>query len=167
MKTLSFAKRNFKEIIRDPISLIFCIGLPLFLLVIFQQFKIPSEIYSIKNFAPSIVIFSFGFISLFSSQLIAKDRTTSFLNRLFVSPLSPFEYIIGYSICLIGIAIIQCLIFFGTALFLGLTFNINLVLTILALIPLSLLYIGLGVLIGCLLNDKQAPGVNGQSVTNV
>lgn len=41
MRTLNFAKRNFKEIIRDPLSIIFAIILPLFLLFIFQQFKIP------------------------------------------------------------------------------------------------------------------------------
>ena len=51
MRTLVFAKRNLKEIFRDPISLIFCIGLPLFLLIIFQQFNIPNDAYKISNFA--------------------------------------------------------------------------------------------------------------------
>ena len=41
MRTLNFAKRNFKELTRDPLSLIFEIALPLFLLFIFQQFNLP------------------------------------------------------------------------------------------------------------------------------
>ena len=41
MKILSLAKRNFKEIVRDPITLVFAILLPIFLLFIFQQFDIP------------------------------------------------------------------------------------------------------------------------------
>ena len=50
MRTINFAKRNFKEIIRDPISVIFAVMLPLFLLYIFQQFKIPSQAYKLINF---------------------------------------------------------------------------------------------------------------------
>ena len=77
MRTLTFAKRNFKEIIRDPLSIIFAILLPLFLLFIFGQFKIPNEIYNIENFTPGIIIFSLSFITMFTSTLVAKDRTSS------------------------------------------------------------------------------------------
>ena len=101
MKSLSFAKRNFKEIIRDPLTLIFAILLPLFLLFIFQQFDIPSEIYSINNFAPSIIIFGYAFITLFTASLIAKDRSTSLLSRLYASPLKSKEYILGYTLSLL------------------------------------------------------------------
>ena len=73
-RTLNFAKRNFKEIIRDPLSIIFAIILPLFLLFIFQQFNIPNDTYKLENFTPSIIIFSFSFITLFVSTLIAKDK---------------------------------------------------------------------------------------------
>lgn len=60
MRTISFAKRNIKELIRDPLSIIFSIILPLFLLIIFQQFNIPSEVYKLENFTPGIIIFSFS-----------------------------------------------------------------------------------------------------------
>ena len=49
MRMLNFAKRNFKELIRDPISLIFEIALPIFLLFIFQQFNIPSDNYKFQE----------------------------------------------------------------------------------------------------------------------
>lgn len=159
MRTLVFAKRNFKEIVRDPISLVFCIGLPLFLLVIFEQFNIPSYIYSINNFAPGIAIFGFSFISLFSGLLIANDRTSSFLTRLFASPLTAMDYIIGYSLSLLPIALLQSILFFITSFFLGLAVNINVLYAILFLIPISVLFIGIGILIGCSFSDKQEPGI--------
>lgn len=157
MRALNFAKRNIKELLRDPISLIFCIGLPLFLLIIFQQFKIPSIEYSLSYFTPSIVIFSFGFITLFTAQLVSKDRFTSFLTRLFASPMTSKDYILGYSLAIIPIAIIQIILFFIVAIILGLEMSVNVILTMLILIPTSLLFVALGILIGCITNDRQAP----------
>ena len=87
MRLLNFAKRNFKELIRDPLSLAFEIVLPIFLLFIFQQFNIPDEIYKIEYFTPSIILFGFSFITLFSATLVSKDRTTSLLIRLGTSPM--------------------------------------------------------------------------------
>ena len=160
MRTINFAKRNFKEIVRDPISLIFTIVLPIFLLFIFQQFKIPDEIYKIENFTPGIILFGFTFVTLFTSTLIAKDRSTSLLIRLGVSPMKPMEYILGYALSVIPIVLIQNILFFTTALLLGLTFNINIILTMLVSIPVSLLFIALGILVGCIANEKSASGIS-------
>ena len=160
MRTLIFAKRNFKEIVRDPISLIFCIALPIFLLVIFQQFKIPSEVYSIENFTPGIIIFSFSFITLFSSQLVSKDRCSSFLTRLFSSPLTPFNYIVGYSLALVPLALGQSVLFVFVASFLGLKITFNVLLMVLVGLFISFLFVALGILIGSKFNDKATPGVS-------
>ena len=96
MRTINFAKRNLKELIRDPLSIVFSIILPIFLLYIFQQFKIPNESYKLQNFTPGIIVFSLSFITMFVSILVAKDRTTSLLIRLGVSPMKPVEFIMGY-----------------------------------------------------------------------
>ncbi len=156
MRTLNFANRNIKELIRDPMSIIFCIGLPLFFLVIFHQFNIPVEEYSLNNFTPGIIIFSFSFIALFNANLVAKDRCTSLLARLFSSPMKPIEYVLGYTLALIPLTILQSILFFLVAILLGMSFSINIILTILVLIPLSLLFIGLGLLIGCISSDKSS-----------
>ena len=103
MRALNFAKRNFKELIRDPLSLIFEIALPLFLLFIFQQFNLPNDLFKINNFTPGIIVFGFAFITLFSATLIAKDRTSSLLIRLGTSPMKPKDYIIGYVLSIIPI----------------------------------------------------------------
>ncbi len=96
MRMLNFAKRNFKELIRDPLSLVFEIVLPVFLLFIFQQFNIPDEIFSIENFTPSIILFGFSFITLFTATLVSKDRTSSLLIRLGTSPMKSSDFILGY-----------------------------------------------------------------------
>ena len=103
MRMINFAKRNFKELIRDPLSLVFEIALPLFLLFIFQQFDIPAENYRLENFTPSIILFGFSFITLFTATLIAKDRTSSFLIRLGTSPMKSSDYILGYILSLLPI----------------------------------------------------------------
>ena len=160
MKSLNFAFRNYREIIRDPLSVIFCLLLPLFLLFIFQQFEIPNDAFLIENFTPGIVIFGFSFITLFTATLVSKDRSTSFLTRLGASPMRPCDYILGYTLAILPIVIIQNVVFFVTAVLLGLPLTINILVCILSSIPASLLFIALGILIGCITSDRSAPGVS-------
>ena len=159
MRTLNFAKRNFKELIRDPLSLVFEIALPIFLLFIFQQINLPDEIYNIENFTPGIIIFGFSFITLFTSSLVAKDRSTSLLVRLGTSPMKSSDYILGYIISLIPIIIIQDVLFFLVASLLGLKLSISILYTILISIVVSILFITLGILIGSLVSEKASGGV--------
>lgn len=160
MKTLNFAKRNLKEIIRDPLSIIFAILLPLFLLFIFQQFKIPNEVYIIENFTPGIIVFSFSFITLFTATLVAKDRSSSLITRLCASPMKIKDYILGYTLSVLPVVILQNILFFITALILGLKFSINILFAILVSLPISVLFILLGILIGCITTEKSASGVS-------
>lgn len=160
MRILNFAKRNFKEIIRDPLSLIFAIILPLFLLFIFQQFNIPSVSYELENFTPGIVVFGFSFITLFTAMLISKDRTTSFLIRLGISPMKPMEYILGYMLSIIPIILIQNTLFFVLAIILGLNFSINIIWTIFVSIIIAILFIAIGIIIGSISSDKASSGIS-------
>lgn len=161
MKTLALVTRNRKEILRDPISLIFFIGVPMVMLIILSlmQKNMPYDLFEIEKLAPGMAVFSFSFISLFSGMLIAKDRSSWFLTRLFASPLSSSDFIIGYSLPLLVIAVLQSGVCFITAFFFGLSIDINVLLTILILIPSAILFIGLGLLLGCVFNDKQVSGI--------
>ena len=160
MRTLAFAQRNFKEIIRDPLSIIFAIILPLFLLYIFQQFKIPNEVYNIESFTPGIIIFSLAFITMFTASLVTKDRTSSLTTRLGVSPMKGIDYILGYTLAVVPLVLIQDILFFIMAIILGLKFNINVIYTILTVIPISILFISLGILIGTITTEKSSSGVS-------
>lgn len=162
MKSIVYAKRTFKELIRDPFSLIFGIALPVLLLGLMHTIGKNADVnlFDLKSFTPGIAVFSFAFITLFSSTLISKDRISSFLNRLFSSPLKSKDYILGYSLPLIPIALMQSIICFGFAIIMGMKFNINVIYTILLLIPVSLLFIACGLLLGSLFTDKQAAPVS-------
>ncbi len=159
MRMLNFAKRNFKELTRDPLSLVFEIALPLFLLFIFQQIKLPDEIYKVENFTPGIILFGFSFITLFTSTLVSKDRTSSLLIRLGTSPMKPSDYILGYIISLLPIILIQNILFFILAIILGLNFSINIVYTIIISLVLSIFFISLGILIGSVASEKGSSGL--------
>lgn len=161
MKTLVFIVRNLKELLRDPMMAIFSVGFPVILLLLLSaiQSNIPVKMFTIANLTPGIAVFGLSFISLFSGILIAKDRTTSFLMRLFASPLTAADYMVGYIIPLLPIAIVQTIICFIVAFFLGLPVNINVITTIIVLIPTAVLFIGFGLLMGTLVNDKAVGGV--------
>ena len=160
MRTLNFAKRNFKEISRDPLSLIFAVILPLFLLFIFQQFNIPNESYKLENFTPGIVVFGFSFITLFTAMLINKDRTTSLLIRLGISPMKPVDYILGYIFSIIPIILIQNILFFILAICLGLSFSINIIWAILVSVVVAILFIAIGIIIGSISTEKASSGIS-------
>ena len=160
MRTLNFAKRNFKEIIRDPLSIIFAVLLPLFLLWIFQQFNIPSENYQLKNFTPGIIVFGFSFITMFTAMLVSKDRTTSLLVRLGISPMKPIEYISGYMLSIIPMLALQILLFFVLAVILGLEFTYFIILAAAVSMIVSVLFIALGIIIGSFASEKASSGIS-------
>ncbi|MCR5610025.1 MAG: ABC transporter permease [Lachnospiraceae bacterium] len=160
MRTINFAKRNFKEIIRDPLSIIFAIILPLFLLFIFQQFNIPSENYELHNFTPGIVVFGFTFITLFSAMLVSKDRTSSLLIRLGISPMKSIEYILGYMLAILPIIVIQNILFFILAIVLGLEFSVHIIFAMLVSIVVAILFIALGIIIGSVASEKGSSGIS-------
>ena len=160
MRTLNFAKRNFREIARDPLSLIFAVILPLFLLFIFQQFNIPGENYKLENFTPGIIVFGFSFITLFTAMLVSKDKATSLLIRLGISPMKPMEYIMGYMLSIIPIILIQNILFFILAIILGLGFSINIILAVLVSVIIAVLFIAIGIIIGCVSSEKASSGIS-------
>ncbi len=160
MRIINFAKRNFKEIIRDPLSIIFSVLLPLFLLFIFKQINIPSESYELQNFTPGIVVFGFSFITLFTAMLVSKDRTSSLLIRLGISPMKPIEYILGYMLSIIPLILIQNVLFFILAIVLGLSFSINIIWAILISIVIAILFITIGIILGSLFSEKASSGIS-------
>jgi len=161
MRMLAFASRNGKEIARDPISLLFGIGLPLALLAFFSTLakSLPVDTFRVENFTPGMAVFGLSFISLFSGMLIAKDRSSSFLMRLFASPLSATDYLWGYSLPILPIAVVQGAACFLAAILLGLPVSLNLLVVLLLMIPIGALFVGFGLLLGSLLTDKQVGGI--------
>ena len=169
MKMLSFAKRNAKEILRDPITLCFGLGFPLVLLLLLSaiQASIPVSLFEIQELTPGITVFGLSFMTLFSSSLIAKDRGSSLLQRLYTTPLKPVDFILGYTLPILPFAVLQSIACYLVALILGLDLTVNILLSILFIVPVSLLFIAHGLLFGSILTDKQVGGICGALLTNL
>ena len=169
MRMLTFADRNAKEILRDPLNLAFGLGFPLILLLLLSaiQANIPVPLFEIQSLTPGITVFGLSFMSLFSATLIAKDRGSSLLQRLYTTPLTPVDFILGYTLPLIPIAVSQSVICYVAAVMLGLDVTVDIVCSVLLIIPVAVLYIALGLLFGSILNDKQVGGICGALLTNL
>lgn len=169
MRALSFAKRCAKEILRDPLNLAFGLGFPVALLLLLSaiQSNVPVELFAIESLAPGITVFGLSFITLFSATLVARDRESSFLARLYATPMKPVDFIVGYSLPLLPIALLQCAASYLVALALGLQVTVNIVYALLGVIPIAAFYIALGVLCGSAFNVKQVGGICGALLTNL
>lgn len=169
MRILAFAKRNTKELIRDPLTLFFGLGFPLVLLVLMNviQRNVPVEIFRLETLAPGIALFGLTFMALFSGLLLARDRTSAFLARLTAAPMTAADFLLGYMLPMLPMAVGQTAICLGAAVALGLPLSWNLIVVVLSLIPSALLFIALGLLCGVLFNDKQVGGMCGAILTNV
>ena len=169
MRMLTFANKNTKEILRDPLTLFFGLGFPLILILLLSaiQANIPVKLFEIQHLTPGITVFGLAFMTLFSSTIIAKDRGSSLLQRLYTTPLSPLDFILGYTLPIIPISIAQCVVCYIAAIFLGLNITVNILYAVVFIIPVSILYIALGLLCGSVLNDKQVGGICGALLTNL
>ena len=169
MKMFTFAKRCAKEVLRDPINLGFGLGFPLVLLVLLNamQANIPVPLFAIDALTPGITIFGLSFMTLFSATLIAKDRESALLQRLYTTPLTGLDFILGYMLPLLPIAIGQTVICYLVAIPLGLTININIVYAIIGIIPMAIFNIALGLLCGSIFGVKQVGGICGALLTNL
>ena len=169
MRALTFAKRNTKEILRDPLNLGFGLGFPILLILLLSliQANIPVDLFEIGHLTPGICVFGLSFMTLFSATLISKDRKSALLQRLYTSPMSALDFILGYTLPIIPISVMQSIICYLCALILGLDVTVNIFLSLALIIPISALYIALGLLFGSILNDKQVGGICGALLTNL
>ncbi len=169
MRMLTFSSRNTKEILRDPLNLAFGLGFPLVLIVLLSaiQANIPVRLFEIQHLTPGITVFGLSFMTLFSATIISKDRGSCLLQRLYTTPLTPVDFILGYTLPIVPIAVAQCVICYISAVFLGLEVTVNILYAVIFIVPVSFLFIGLGLLFGSILNDKQVGGICGALLTNL
>lgn len=169
MRLLTFSKRTAKEILRDPLNLGFGLGFPLILLILLSaiQANIPVSLFEIKNLTPGITVFGLSFMTLFAATLLAKDRESALLQRLYTTPLRAVDFILGYVLPILPIAVGQGIICYIAGIILGLPVTITIIYAILFIIPVSLFFIALGLLCGSVLSAKQVGGICGALLTNL
>ena len=169
MRMIAFARRNAREILRDPLSLGFGLGFPMILLALMTliQRNVPVEIFEMESLLPGIRAFGESFFALFSAQLISKDRSSALMMRLKNSPLRARDFILGYALSLLPMALLQgalCVIF---ALLLGLEPGWSILSMLVSLLPGALVFIALGLICGSLLSERQVGGICGALLTNL
>ena len=169
MRMLSYSLRTAKEILRDPLNLGFGLGFPLVLLFLLSaiQANIPVSLFALEMLTPGLTVFGLAFMTLFSAALIAKDRSSSLLQRLYTTPLRPADYILGYMLPVLPISAAQCVLCYLAAACLGLKLTVNVLWAVLLLIPAEIFFIALGLLFGSVLTDKQVGGICGALLTNL
>ena len=169
MRMITFANRCAKEILRDPVNLAFGLGFPLALLLLLSviQTNIPVGLFEIHTLTPGITVFGLSFVTLFSATLIAKDRESAFLQRLYTTPLTGPDFIIGYMIPILPIAMCQTVICYLFAIPLGLKIGVNMIYAVIGIIPMAIFNIALGLLCGSVLGVKQVGGICGALLTNL
>ncbi len=164
MRTLIFSRRNVKELLRDPLTLLFSFGFPVVLMLLFSILssgipEMPDQ-FRLENLAPGMVVFGMSFISLFLGMLISSDRDSSFLMRMFASPIRSAEYIAGYSLPLLPLAAAESILCFALAAVLGLPVTGCTFAAVAVSLPISLLFISFGVLFGSIFSSRQVGGVS-------
>ncbi|MDD7162612.1 MAG: ABC transporter permease [Candidatus Ornithospirochaeta sp.] len=169
MKMLALSKRTAKEILRDPLNLFFGLGFPLVLIILLStiQANIPVPLFEIGTLTPGITVFGLSFMSLFASVLVAKDRESAFLSRLYTTPLKGMDFIMAYMVPLLPISILQSIIAYLFSIPFGLKLSFSVVKALVGIIPVSLFFISLGVLCGSILSSKAVGGICGALLTNL
>jgi len=168
-KIKAFASRNVKEILRDKLSYIFCLGFPLVMLFVMTivNESIPKEagmtIFRIDNLSGGIAVFGQTFVMLFTAITVAKDRSSAFLSRMYASPMTSNDFTFGYILPMLIIAVVQNIITYAVSyiisLAVGVSINpVGLLLSVASLIPSAIMFIGFGFLFGTLFDEKAAPG---------
>ena len=169
MKLLAFSGRTAKEILRDPLNLAFGIGFPVVLLLLLSaiQANIPVSLFEIQQLAPGIAVFGLAFFTLFSATLVARDRESAFLARLYTTPLTALDFILGYLLPLLPLALLQSLVCYGVAIILGLPVTGYILYAAALILPIALFFLSTGLLCGSVLNVKQVGAVCGALFTNL
>ena len=169
MRMLPFARRNAREILRDPLTLAFSLGFPLVLLLLLSaiQASIPVALFELPHLTPGITVFGLSFMTLFSASLISRDRSSALLQRLYTTPLTSLDFILGYTLPMLPIALAQCVICYIAAVSLGLPVTVHILSAVAGILPVSLLFIAMGLLFGSILTDKQVGGICGALLTNL
>lgn len=169
MRVWVFSVRTAKEILRDPVNLGFGLGFPLVLLGLLTliQANVPVELFDLPHLAPGIGVFGLSFLTLFSATLLARDRESAFLQRLYTTPMTVTDFLLGYTLPMLPMAVAQSLVCYLAAVALGLEVSVGIFWAVVMTVPVSLFYIAMGLLCGSILTAKQAGSVCGALFTNL
>lgn len=169
-----FIKRCYKEILRDPLSLIFGAAFPVILMIVLQIINKSGLItnedlkqtFALSNQLVSISVFTFSFASFYAGILVSRDRDSGFLHRLYSTDMSILDYFLGYVLPLLFVSFLQSVMCMTTSLLLNLIFHINdlnitleYLLLIAMLVPVELIFIFIGMMLGSSFSVRESVSI--------
>lgn len=170
MKYKALLKKTFLEMLRDPVIYIFCLCMPILMIILFSIINhytgSGAQMFEFEALIPGIIVFSFSFITLVYSLTISKDMKTAVLRRIYIAPIKTHHIILSYIIVGLCLAIIQEVLAIASGYILSLILHTTYFsfarasILIFANIPFALIFIFLGIILGVTLSDSAAPGVS-------
>lgn len=155
-------KRNFIEMIRDPLTLILGIVFPVILLLTFLSINLstdlPFDLFSVNYIVSGITVFGFCMLMMLVATIIIRDRQSSLFARFQTLPLRSVDFIIGYMLPCLPIAILQMLLIFLIGIPFGLNMCWGTLLSMLVLLPIAIMFIAIGIILGITCNETQLSG---------
>ncbi len=159
MRVRELATRNLKEILRDPLSLGIAVALPILLLLTLQAlggdgvpFLTPTLL------TPGIVLFGLVMVMFSSAMILSRDRETALLARLLTAPLRSSDFVAGYSLPYVLVALVQTAVLMAIGALLGLRVEGSLALVVFVLALTAVFYVALGMIMGSFLTLGQVSG---------
>ena len=158
MRSLELARRNFKGMWRDWLSLGVNIGLPVMLMLVLQALKSVDDFLGPTSLAPGVVLFGFAMLTMTSAMALAQDRESSLFARLLTTPLRANDFVIAYSAPYVAVALIQMIVVLAIGFALGLEIAGCALIVLAVFVMMAMLYVGFGMLIGALVPYKAVTG---------
>lgn len=178
MRGMVFARRVSRELMRDPLSYLFCLAMPVAMMALFflvyqsmpAEAQANMEVFRMESMAPGVTYFGFSFVMLFATLTVSRDRAGAFLSRLFATPMRTADFLVGYALPLFLIGIGQWAVTMGVGALFGVIGDMPLsfvgcLRSLAALLPSLLMFLALGVMFGSLLSEVSAPGVTSLLIT--
>ncbi len=158
MRFAELAKRNLKAVWRDPLALGLTIALPAVLLVVLQALGGVDSFFTATVLAPGIALFGFVMLMFSTAMALARDRESALFARLLTAPLRSNDFVAGYSVPYVPVAIVQGIGIFAIGAFFGLEIKGSVGLVALIMLLMAVFYIGLGMILGSLLDVAPLSG---------
>lgn len=159
MRSSKLVERNVKEVVRDPLSLGIAVALPLVLLFTLQALGGDGTPYLTPTLlTPGIVLFGFVMVMFSSAMILSRDRETALLARLLTTPLRSSDFVSGYSLPYVLLAVAQATVLLVVGAFLGLEANGSIAIVVLVFVSMAVFYVALGMILGATLTVAQTSG---------